>query len=215
MVIKEVKIGNATLYLGDCKEILPAIKKTEVLLTDPPYGIKISSNPIRQKHKKKDWDYETPSSEFLYQLCQITDEQIIWGGNYFNLPPSRGFLIWDKQQPFNFSLAMVEFAFWSKDSNAKIFYERVVNYKKYHPTQKPVSLMEWCIQLSAGNVFFDPYMGSGTTGVACINAGKKFIGIEKDPEYFEVAIERIKKANEQGRLFTEQNNNFEQLSLIA
>ena len=209
--MKKEIIGNSILYLGDCQEFFEEIKKVEVLLTDPPYGIKISSNPVRQKHVKKDWDNSKPSDELIKNLCNMTDQQIIWGGNYFNLPPSRGFLIWDKNQPFDFSLAMAELAYWSKDTNAKIFHERVVNYKKHHPTQKPTSLMEWCIELSRGKEFFDPFMGSGSTGVACVNMGKKFIGIEKDEEYFEIACERINEASNQGKIFVE-NKIYEQQS---
>jgi DNA modification methylase len=216
MVIKKVKIGNATLYLGDCEEILPELPVVDALVTDPPYGINISRNPVRKKHSPKDWDESRPSDFLIKMLLESSKEQIIWGGNYFNLPPSRGFLVWDKKQPMDISLSMAEMAWWSKDTNSKIFAKRDNKEKKSHPTQKPLVLMEWCLKfLPNSKTILDPFMGTGTTGVACINLEKEFIGIEKDPEYFEIACERIRKASLQGRLFTEQNNNFEQLSLIA
>lgn len=197
------KIGNATLYLGDCQDILPIIGKVDAVVTDPPYGIGISNNPIRQAHKKRDWDAETPSNGLIEELLNISESQIIWGGNYFYLPPSKGFYIWDKVQPENFTLAMCEMAWTNIDKPAKIFKFRVVGYEKSHPTQKPVALMEWCIQKlpNTAQTILDPFMGSGTTGVACAKLGRSFIGIERDPEYFDIACRRIEEAYKQPDMF--------------
>jgi site-specific DNA-methyltransferase (adenine-specific)/modification methylase len=200
--MKEV-IGNATLYCGDCMDIMPTLGKVDAVVTDPPYGINMAANPVRQKHEKMDWDAEAIGDRHVMFLLDCSIEQIIWGGNYFSLPASRGFLIWDKIQPENFSLAMCEQAWWSEDTNAKIFKKSVLSYSKEHPTQKPVELMEWCVsklKANSGQVL-DPFMGSGTTGVACANLGREFIGIEKEPKYFEIACRRIEQAQAQRRLF--------------
>ena len=104
----KVVIGNATLYHGDCREVLPLLPKCDLILTDPPYGIGIAANPVRQAHERMEWDAEPPSA-WLFGLMQEKGESlIVWGGNYFNLPPSQTFLVWDKMQPENFSLAMCE-----------------------------------------------------------------------------------------------------------
>jgi site-specific DNA-methyltransferase (adenine-specific)/modification methylase len=196
-------IGNATLYLGDCAEILPTLGKFDAVVTDPPYGIGISSNPVRQKHEKMDWDNSTPTENLINLVLNSSTYAIIWGGNYFNLPPSQGFFIWNKLQPENFSLAMVEMAWTNIKTPAKMFKQSVTNYAKEHPTQKPVNLMEWCISKlpKESNSIFDPFMGSGTTGIACMNMGKTFIGIEKEQKYFDIACQRIEYAQKQERLF--------------
>ena len=195
-------IGDATLYLGDCRDILPTLPRVDAVITDPPYGIGIAANPVRQAHEKLDWDNSTPEKSLLAQCLALGDLQIVWGGNYFDLPPSQCFYIWDKQQPENFSLAMCEMAWTNKKSPAKIYRQSVLSYRKEHPTQKPVELMAWCIE-QAGNpeTILDPFMGSGTTGVAATQMGRKFIGIEREPKYFDIACERIKRAYAQGTLF--------------
>ena len=215
MVIKQVKIGSATLYLGDCKDIIHKLGLVDAVVTDPPYGINITKShrlALSRNLGGKDWDNAPADISILPDVIKI-----IWGGNYFNLPPTRGFLVWDKNNPGR-DFADIEFAWTNINMVARRFIFRPMNMDggKLHPTQKPIALMEWCLGfLPEAKVILDPFMGSGTTGVACSNLGKEFIGIEKDPEYFEIACERIRKANLQGRLFTEQNNNFEQLRLIA
>jgi len=196
-MIKEV-IGNATLYCGDCRDILPTLGKVDAVVTDPPYGIGISKNPVRQAHEKKDWDNETPDLSIFPKVPKI-----IWGGNYFGLPPSQRFFVWDKMQPENFSLAMCEMAWSNMSGPAKMFRHSVTSYEKEHPTQKPVALMKWCISYLPENseTILDPFMGSGTTGVAAVQMGRKFIGIELDPDYFKIACKRIEDAQRQGDLF--------------
>ena len=163
---KEV-IGNATLYLGDCAEILPMIDKVDAVITDPPYGIGIAANPVRQAHAKLDWDAAPPTDNLIQQCINAGTIAVLWGGNYFDLPPSQCFFVWDKIQPQDFSLAMCEMAWTNKKGPAKMFRQSVLSYKKEHPTQKPVDLMKWCIDMvGSPNSILDPFMGSGSTGKA-------------------------------------------------
>jgi site-specific DNA-methyltransferase (adenine-specific) len=198
---KEV-IGNATLYLGDCLEILPTLPKVDAVITDPPYGIGIAANPVRQKHDVQTWD-DTPASwELIDTILKAAPIQIIWGGNYFGLPPSQGFLIWDKVQPEDLTLAMCEYAWTNMQKPAKLFRRHVVSYQKWHPTQKPVELMRWCMERAGmPESVIDPMMGAGTTGVACVELGKRFTGIEIHKPYFDIACERIENAQRQQRMF--------------
>lgn len=203
-IIREERIGDCILYQGDCLEIMPSLVKVDAVVTDPPYGIGISSNPVRQKHAKKEWDASAASEAAIALTREVSLEQIIWGGNYFDLPPSRGFLVWDKKQPQNFSLAMCEQAWWSRDANAKVYSRTVLGYEKQHPTQKPVDLMEWCLGfLPDAETILDPFMGSGTTLVACAKMGRKGIGIELDADYFDIACKRVEEAYRQPDLFVE------------
>jgi DNA modification methylase len=178
------------------------LPRVDAVITDPPYGIGISSNPVRQMHEKMDWDSEVPDNSLIELIVDAGDTAILWGGNYFNLPPSQCFLVWDKIQPQDFSLAMCEQAWTNKKGPAKMHRQSVLSYRKTHPTQKPVELMEWCIE-QAGNpqTILDPFMGSGTTGVAAANMGKSFIGIEREPKYFDIACKRIEQAYAQPDFF--------------
>ncbi len=202
--MREERIGGQRLILGDCLAVMPTLGRVDAVVTDPPYGIGIANNPVRQKHDRKNWDSSPIGAEHLLAILSGSVEQIIWGGNYFNLPPSRGFLVWDKKQPENFSLAMCEQAWWSRDTNAKVFSKSVLGYDKSHPTQKPVALMEWCLGfLPDAKTILDPFMGSGTTLVACQKLGRHGIGIEIDPDYFEIACKRVEEAARQPDLFIE------------
>ena len=209
---KEV-IGNATLYRGDCKDILPDLEMVEAVVTDPPYGIDFGNNGnFKATHgwsKRREclkWDIEKPSKKIFDLILKVSRVQIIWGGNYFTdyLPPTMRWLIWDKGQR-DFSLADFEMAWTSQNKASRIFnYARskAIQDVKKHPTQKPIALMEWCLGfLPESKTILDPFMGSGTTGVACMNLDRHFIGIEKDPEYFEIACKRISDAEKQGDLF--------------
>jgi site-specific DNA-methyltransferase (adenine-specific)/modification methylase len=210
----KVQIGDATLYLGDCMDILLTLDKVDAVITDPPYGIGIAKNPVRQAHEKLDWDAAPPQKQLIDMCVNAGNLAIIWGGNYFDLPPSQCFYIWDKQQPLNFSLAMCEMAWTNKKGPAKIHRQSVLSYEKNHPTQKPVELMNFCIeQLGMPETILDPFMGSGTTGVAAIQMGRKFIGIEREPKYFDIACKRIEQASKQVDMFIEQPKQ-EQVSLL-
>lgn len=197
------EIGDCKLFLGDCLEMLPSLDRVDLILTDPPYGIGISSNPIRQAHDKMNWDDQAPPQWVFDMMQEKAEKLIIWGGNYFNLPPSQAFFVWDKMQPEDFSLAMCEQAWCSFKKPAKIYRQSVKSYKKEHPTQKPVQLMEWCIKYAGDpKIVCDPFMGSGTTGVACAGLGIGFLGIEKEQKYFDVACKRVEAAYSQRRLFS-------------
>ena len=213
--MKKVEIGNATLYLGDCAEILPIIDKVDAVITDPPYGIGIAANPVRQAHAKLDWDSAPPADNLIQQCVDAGTIAVLWGGNYFDLPPSQCFFIWDKIQPQEFSLAMCEMAWTNKKGPAKMFRQSVLSYKKEHPTQKPVDLMKWCIDMvGIPNSILDPFMGSGTTGVAAVQMGKQFIGIEREQSYFDIACERIEKAQKQTDMFVQPIQQATQESLL-
>ncbi len=201
-----VIIGGAVLYIGDCRDILPTLDKVDAVITDPPYGINFAANPHSQsciKHEIMAWDIEAPAGTLILDCINAGDVSIVWGGNYFVLPASQSFLIWDKMQPENFSMAMAEFAYFSVKKPAKIFRMHPASFKKEHPTQKPVDLMRWCID-QAGNpqTILDPFMGSGTTGVAAMQTGRKFIGIEREEKYFDIACRRIEDAQRQEQLFS-------------
>lgn len=176
-------------------------KYFDLAIVDPPYGIGISKNSIRQMHKKKDWDNEIPSKQYFDELFRVSKNQIIWGGNYFDLPPSQGFYIWDKKQPENFSLAMCEYAWSSIQKPAKIWSLSVMKEQnKIHPTQKPIELYEWIIMRNAEKDYkiLDTHLGSGSIAIAIDIINKReqlnlqFVGCELDIDYYNKAIERIK-----------------------
>jgi site-specific DNA-methyltransferase (adenine-specific)/modification methylase len=205
-MLDPVKIGNATLYLGDCMDILPTLGNVDAVITDPPYGIDVGSMGMGKGKKASeferfDWDVSAPD---VSGLLKIADVVIIWGGNYFALPASGCWLAWDKVQQF--SGADLELAWTNLKTPIKAFrMSRVEAYggmDKQHPTQKPLALMKWCIE-QAGNpqTILDPFAGSGTTGVAAIQLGRSFIGIEREPKYFDIACKRIEQAVAQGQLF--------------
>ena len=202
---KEI-IGDATLYLGDCLEILPTLPKVDAVVTDPPYGIGFASQPTKWQRRASQapeaWDDSTVSR--LPDLLALGDVQVVWGGNYYRLPPSRGWLSWLKPDAPP-SMAHFELAWTNQDRNAKQIKHSIgaTNAERVgHPTQKPLSVMEWTLaQFPEATSILDPFMGSGTTGVACANLGRKFIGIEIEERYFDIACERIAAAYAQGRLF--------------
>ncbi len=211
---ERIIIGNAELWHGDCAEMLPALGRFDLILTDPPYGLGMAANPVRQAHEKRCWDDSPPETSLFTLMRQRARDLIIWGGNYFDLPPSQGFLVWDKMQPENFSLAMCEQAWCSFSRPAKMFRLSVLSYEKHHPTQKPVQLMKWCINMHpAAYTICDPFMGSGTTGVACAQMGKTFTGIEQDRKYFDIACERIENAQRQGQMFAQEQMRSVQMAM--
>jgi len=217
----KVQIGNATLYLGDCLDILPTLPKVDAVITDPPYGLNIAAQPFKHQRingaEKKNWDEIAPNSNLLNQIIKLGNKSILWGGNYFNLPPSRCWLVWHKPDgPPSFS--RVELAWSNMDKLAGYFQWTIsaTNPERVgHPTQKPLALMKWCID-QAGNpeTILDPFMGSGTTGVAAIQMGRKFIGIEREPKYFDIACKRIEQAVATPQLFEHEPVNQTQMGLI-
>ena len=210
-------IGNCNLYLGDCREILPHLPKVDLLLTDPPYGIGEAAGKNKSRGKlavAKDygndqWDDKPPSDWLFGLMREMSNNQIVFGGNYFVLPPSSCWLVWDKDNTGDFADAELAWTNLKKSVRVKkhrwngMLQEDMKNKEiREHPTQKPVPIMEWCISHSSDSLTVaDPFMGSGTTGVACANMGKTFYGIEREPKYFDIACKRIEQAYAQGRLF--------------
>lgn len=198
-------IGDCTLYLGDCQSVDAPIESVCALLTDPPYGIGITKSnrlAVSRGMGGKSWDDETPD---LSRFMSLDVPSIIWGGNYFDLPPHRAPLVWDKNNAGR-DFADFEMAWTNLDMVARRMIFRPMNMDggKQHPTQKPVVLMEWCLGfIPSAKTILDPFMGSGTTGVACANLGRSFIGIERDSDYFDIACRRIEEAYKQPRLFAE------------
>jgi len=200
---KEV-IGDCTLYLGDCMDVMPTLGKVDAVVTDPPYGIgkKMGGGSWSYKEEMSSWD-TVANQEWVNNILALQIPSIIWGGNYFDVPPSRGWLLWKK--PYFPSMADAEMAFTNIDMNVKIFEANRADGTKDHPTQKPLELMKWCIGfLPDAQTILDPFMGSGTTGVACVKLGRKFIGIELDEGYFNIACKRIEEAYKQPDMFIEQ-----------
>lgn len=218
-------IGDATLYLGDCWELLPSLS-ADAVIADPPYGI----NAARDRHSEKwgwrdwpcaGWDRDRPSGDLIRLAISRGKNAIVWGGQYHAdaYPPSERWLVWDKGQT-DFSLADCELA-WCSFPGAvrRLTYSRAKALQdgKEHPTQKPVELMAWCIgQLPAPNrSILDPFMGSGTTGVAALRLGRKFIGIEIEERWFDIACRRIEAEARQPKLaLTEPSLRAEQAALL-
>lgn len=204
--MKPVVIGSATLYLADCMEVLPTLPRVNAVITDPPYGIGFAAQPTTGQRKAgmraEKWDDETVSN--LDALRALGDVQVIWGGNYYALPPTRGWLSWFKPDAPP-SMASFELAWTNIDRNARQFSQSIgaTNAERVgHPTQKPLALMRWCIeQVGKPQTILDPFMGSGTTGVAAVQMGRKFIGIEREPKYFDIAVKRIEDAQRMSDLF--------------
>jgi site-specific DNA-methyltransferase (adenine-specific)/modification methylase len=209
-----VQIGNATLYLGDCMDILPTLPKVDAVITDPPYGINIASKGAVGgvgKYPPKDygentWDSAIPSPEVMALIDAAGKWHAYFGGNYFHVPLSSCWLVWDKLNTGNFADCELAWTNWPGAVrrlqwrwNGMI---RQGNEERYHPTQKPLEVMKWVIELCPkAETILDPFMGSGTTGVAAIQLGRKFIGIEREPKYFDIACQRIEQAVAQGQLF--------------
>lgn len=221
---KEV-IGNAELYHGDCLEIMPIIGKVDAVVTDPPYGLGNKHNgggggaKSNWKHRPevaKGFDMQRPDKQYFDLMREMSGVTLFWGGNYFAdiLPPSMGWLVWDKGLE-GFTTSDFEMAWTSRNNAARRMRYACGNERGFapkskedrefinsHPTQKPVIVMQWCIQqIGSPATICDPFMGSGSTGVAAVNMGLKFIGCELERKYFDIACKRIEKAQQQLNLF--------------
>lgn len=197
MIAREERIGNQRLILGNCLDVMPMLGRVDAVVTDPPYGIGITrSNRLATSRGMggKNWDAIAADISTLPNVPSI-----IWGGNYFALPPTRAPLVWDKDNAGR-DFADFEMAWTNLDMVARKFVMRPMNMDggKQHPTQKPIALMEWCLSfLPNAKTILDPFMGSGTTLVACQRMGRHGTGIELDPEYFEIACKRVDEASRQ------------------
>jgi site-specific DNA-methyltransferase (adenine-specific)/modification methylase len=216
---EKVVIGNAELWHGDCREVLPLLPDFDLMLTDPPYGI----NENRKKQTSReghgmasqrdygayDWDQQPPPAWVIELMRAKAKWQVMFGGNYYALPPATCWLVWDKDNGET-DFADCELA-WTNLAKAVrrlrwrwqgMLQQDMANKEvREHPTQKPVPVMRWALlQVKDAATVCDPFMGSGTTGVACALEGRKFTGIERERKYFDIACERISRAQAQGTL---------------
>jgi len=216
---KRVVIGDATLFLGDCLEILPTLPKVDAVITDPPYGMKLdtdfsgftgfSGKATGKKYAPVNGD-DRPFDPV--QVLDAAPIVLLWGAQWFchKLPISGGWLVFNKRgdgKPSEICFGDAELAWCNRIKSVRIYSQMWHGVSRWstegalHPTQKPIGLMEWCIkQAGDPTSVLDPYMGSGTTGVACQRLGRKFIGIEIEERYFDIACERIENAQRQQRL---------------
>lgn len=228
-------IGDATLYLGDCREIIPTLGPVDAVVTDPPYGqdYKVNTfyaggtreNAVVQRNGKTlivspniyepiEGDKEPFDPAHLLDLAP---ELLIWGAHKFaDRLPAGGWLVWDKVPTGKVrDQGDGEAAWINRDQPMRVFrllwdglcvgfgarHEVTAGQKRHHPAQKPEILMRWCLSFIKGETILDPYMGSGSTGVACRHLGRKFIGIEKVQGYFDIACRRIERAARQPDMF--------------
>lgn len=229
MKLREEKIGDCHLILGDCLEVMQGRGGVDAVVTDPPYGIGEAAGKNKSRgniaaakdYGDDDWDDIPPPKAVFDMLRKISNHQIIFGGNYFDLPATSCYLVWDKLNGDN-DFADCELA-WTNLQKAvrRIQYRwngmlRQNNEPRGdHPTQKPVGVMKWAINHLPADVetILDPFMGSGTTGVACVKLGRKFIGIEISEKYFGIACRRIEDAYSRPDMFIPQPKKAEQLSM--
>lgn len=209
-------IAGATLYLGDCREIAPTLS-FDAVVSDPPYGInhKVERTGFNERHNRRTNDRIQGDVVPFDPRPWIAKPSIIWGANYYAqaLPISGGWLVFDKRRGGTHNQKFIasdcELAWTNIFGRVKMFSHLWAGIcreseigKHFHPMQKPVTLMEWCIRFlpESTQTVLDPYMGSGTTGVAALGLGRKFIGIEIEPKYFDIACRRIEAANRQPEL---------------
>lgn len=195
----------------DCMEYMRSLpnKAFDLAVVDPPYGIDITESGRLKKYNanSRKWDKQTPNKEYFIELFRVSKNQIIWRGNYFNLPPTKCFLIWDKKQPEDVSFASCEFAWTSFNKSAKTFYYSPLHDKdcRFHPTQKPVALYAWIFNRYAksGDKILDTHLGSGSSRIAAYDAGLDFMGCEIDEDYFKEQEKRFAEHTAQMSLFAE------------
>jgi len=203
---KEVTIGDCTLYLGDCMEVMAGLPRVDAVVTDPPYGIGANKQTLGAGKKKfergDDWDKFAPE---IARILKAGDKACIWGGNYFadQLPVTNDWLVWHKKND-GLSFSECELAWTNFGKQTRHISHHWGGEEKEHPTMKPLRVMEWCLsQIPQSRTILDPFMGSGTTGVACVKAGRPFIGIEREESYFNIACRRIADAVARPDLFIE------------
>lgn len=214
---KEEHFDRISFYNGDCMDLLKQTpdKYYDLCIVDPPYGLdlanmnmgvgksKKASKIQNRKWKPKDWDKNAPTKQYFAELFRISKNQIIWGGNYFELPPCKNYIIWDKEIPKGLSFADCEMAWTSFDNAPKMFrYSAYLDKAdKIHPTQKPIDLYDWIVSKYAKPEYkiIDTHLGSGNIAQAIDKANRidklnlQFVGIELDSEYFDASIKRFKQ----------------------
>ncbi len=207
---ERVEIGPARLYLGDCREILPLLPRFDAVVTDPPYGLgdwnERGANKGRPfadiSHETQEWDQALTPAD-VDALRKAGKHQILWGANYYldSLPRTKMFLVWNKGiRRMHFNDAELAWTSGMREA-VRVFDLSPSGLEKEHPTQKPLALMRWCLSyLPKAETILDPYMGTGTTGVAAVQMNKRFVGIERERKYFEIACRRIDQATREPRL---------------
>lgn len=189
-----------TIYNADCRDVLPQLEPVDLVLTDPPYGLKSVmkgggwANRMQYIRDGAQWDDKPADEETINLVLNMRSNTVmIWGGNYFNLPPARGWLVWNKRG-MGFSMAQAELAWTNLDMPVRVFDHYAIETKPKHPTEKPISVMKWCLGFAPeAQTILDPFMGSGTTLVAAKALGLKAIGIELEKKYCDIAVERLRQ----------------------
>lgn len=207
----KVVIGDCELWHGDCREVLPLLPACDLILTDPPYGIGEAAGKNKSRGKiavardygNDAWDNEPPPAWVIELMRAKAKWQVLFGGNYYSLPPATCWLVWDKENGES-DFADCELAWTNLPKAVRrlrwrwagMLQQDMANKEvREHPTQKPVPVMRWALmQVRDAATVCDPFMGSGTTGVACVHEGRRFVGIERERRYFDVACERIAQA---------------------
>ena len=208
-----------TLHCGDCLKIMKSMpnKSIDLCLTDPPYGVNIASKGTvgvgalakLKDYGSSDWDKKSPPQEYFTEMLRVSKTAVIFGGNYFTdkLPPNKCWICWDKQIPKGFTKAQMELA-WTNSTTYSRLYSSLWNGMirnrdfgdevRYHPTQKSIQIIKYILAdfSDKNQTILDPFMGSGTTGVACAELHRNFIGIEINEKYFNIAKRRIESVNQ-------------------
>ena len=185
-----------TIYCGDCADVLPLLPKSDLLCTDPPYGIGINKSgrlSVSRGRGGERWDDAPPTQKLLAAAVGSANDAVVWGGNYFGLPPCRGFMVWDKQNDGR-DFGDCEYAWTTLDAVPRIYRDRPQNMDegRFHTTQKPVGLMKWCLMAFGGiATVIDPFMGSGSTLIAARDLGINAVGVEVSEHYCNVAVRRL------------------------
>jgi site-specific DNA-methyltransferase (adenine-specific) len=199
---------ESIVYNMDCMELMAQYPDNyfDLAVVDPPYGINRNGmtmgNSIFNTDQKK-WDKRPPTKEYFIQLFRVSKNQIIWGGNYFELPPSQYFVIWDKGETmYGRDFAECEFA-WIRNGGTRIYKKTPNQPERIHPTQKPVSLYDWILKNYAkpNDLILDTHLGSGSSRIAAYKAKFDFVGCEIDKEYFDAQEKRFKDFTSQLTLF--------------
>jgi DNA modification methylase len=217
-IVREETIGNCRLIQADCLEVLPTLDGVDAVVTDPPYGMNWDGKKTRGKNgtgkkgKTRNYGREIVGDNTPFDPSPLMQfpKLILWGFNHFPNALERGTaLVWLKRYDGGFGSFLSDAEIAWVNSGHGVYCKRDLTLQgesshRVHPTQKPVSIMEWCLQfVPNAHTILDPFMGSGTTGVACAKLGRRFIGIEIDPGYFDIAVRRIEEAYRQPDMFTQ------------